>query len=63
MRLISEIYNLIHKIAYESLVCLDSFVNARWYSKPYGIKPHASKKEYLALAEIAKKNTSNKKKI
>ena len=60
MRLISEIYNFIHKIAYKSLVCLDSFVNARWYSKPYGTKPHASKKEYLALAEIAKKNTSNK---
>ena len=59
MRLISEIYNFIHKIAYKLLVCLESFVNARWYSKPYGTKLHASRNEYYALAERAKKNTSN----
>lgn len=59
MKLITKFYNASHKIAYKALVSLDSFVNTRWYSKPYGTHTHATRKEYLDLAELAKNNTSN----
>ena len=59
MSLINKGYNAIHKIAYKGFVSLDSFVNARWHSDPYGTETHASVEEYYALASKAKKNTSS----
>ena len=59
MGLIDKSYGIIHKFAYKSYVSIDMFVNARWYSDPYGTQTHASSEEYLQLAKEAKKNTSS----
>jgi len=59
MGLVNKGYGAIHNLAYKAYVGLDSFVNSRWYSSPYGTQVHASIEEYMALAEDVRGITPN----
>tara|TARA_B100000575_G_C23143738_1_gene666805 strand:- start:7769 stop:8617 length:849 start_codon:yes stop_codon:yes gene_type:complete len=58
MTIIQKINILVQKVAFRLYLFLDSFINAQWYSFPYGKIPHATIEEYEELARSAKANTS-----
>lgn len=52
-----RVYGAVHRLAYRAYVWLDTFVNARWYSNPYGNEPLASPNEYMRWASEAAGST------